>query len=55
MLTRRIVAFAAALPAALLVACSAPPSPAATAAPAAPAALIIALNGFLIWQTITGA
>jgi hypothetical protein len=37
--TRHIVAFAAALPAALLVACSAPPSPAAApAAPAAPAA-----------------
>jgi hypothetical protein len=35
--TRRIVALAAALPAALLVACSTPPSPAAPAAPAAPA------------------
>ena len=34
---RRIVAFAAALPAALLVACSAPPAPGAPAAPAAPA------------------
>ena len=34
---RRIVAFAAALPAALLVACSAPPAPGAPAAAAAPA------------------